>query len=110
MIEATCPICGITFGLPPDRHDYLRIHGGSFYCPNGHHVHFEDSRVKRLNQEIDALRKELSEQRNFTRELRLEFARYRVRIHAGVCPYCRRSFKVLARHIRSKHPQKPTKQ
>lgn len=111
---ATCCLCGIRFGIPNTRFRYLHEHGGNFFCPNGHVLHFNDSLVQQLQREIQALQTELnqtrnalSDQRQFVKKIRAKAEVRRRRINAGVCPHCNRSFVALARHIRTKHPEEP---
>jgi hypothetical protein len=115
---ATCCVCGIRFGLPTVRFQYLKDHGGTFYCPNGHSLFFHDSTVAKLNRKINALQTELAQTRTWLSDQRKTLKDYqakfkaesevkRRRINAGVCPHCQRSFRALARHIRTKHPQEP---
>jgi hypothetical protein len=112
--KVECCICGIYFGIPKAMHENLKEHGGSFFCPNGHSLHFGDSRVEQLRRQINALNarlsqahEEISRQRGVIKTINQTQEKKRRRVNAGVCPHCHRSFVALARHIRSKHPTEP---
>lgn len=96
-------------------YDNLREHREQhFYCPNGHNLHFNASKVEQQQREINALTErlrysfdEISRQRGVIKALNQSMEKKRRRINAGVCPHCQRSFVTLARHIRTKHPTEP---
>lgn len=115
----TCGSCGMPFGLPASFVRSRRDDGGSFYCPNGHHISWTAAK------EADQLRNELRIQREATeraqqrarenderaaRERRRawgfkgQLTRVKNRIGHGVCPCCNRSFQNLARHMEKQHP------
>lgn len=109
-----CPLCGIYFAIPASRYRHLQELGGNFWCPNGHQLHFGDNRADRLERTVKSLSErlansfdELDRQRLVTKRIRQTQEKNRRRINAGVCPHCRRSFRALARHIKTKHPTEP---
>lgn len=107
----SCGECGIQFQVPEAFDRERRESGGGWYCPNGH------CRVYRT-REVDKLKKQLEREqqrrrwaesdRNRTersaRATRGHLTRLKKRVAAGVCPRCNRTFKQLARHMKSQHP------
>lgn len=111
-----CGDCGIVFAIESwlktkwvnERHD--------FTCPNGHSWRFcgetEAERIKReLTAELEATKRETewARVRANTAEKQLRVQRGQVtklrnRIKAGVCPCCHRTFKQLAAHMATQHP------
>lgn len=119
-LETTdCCSCGITFAVPKRLLDQRRQDLDSFYCPNGHSMVFRKStadilkqdieRIKREKEEAEraryALHNELTEKQEEVRKLKKSIERRNKRIAAGVCPCCNRTFKQLAAHIKTKHPE-----
>ena len=121
--EITCCSCSVVFGLPDTLYQQRKTDHHSFWCPNGHQQYFtgETTEQKRIKQ----LEADLRQQQDLTRRAQLarEWAESRTRsaniaagkakaeknrlvarVHAGVCPHCRRTFTQLARHMKSKHP------
>lgn len=115
-IEVCCN-CGVEFAMTEDFYNERLGDKRLFYCPNGHNQHYIGEswkdQIATLSAEKTALqsrvnveragreRAEEKAQRETTKRKRLE-----KRVGNGVCPYCKRSFVVLARHIHSKHPEK----
>ena len=54
-----CANCGIKFAMPLYYTNKRREDGGSFYCPNGHILHFGDSEADKLRKERDRLKQKL---------------------------------------------------
>lgn len=124
--ELTCGSCGIAFAVDSSvRQRWLRD-GEWFYCPNGHHIRYQENEVQKLQRQLEKerLAKEKAQRETeFARnnaaaerkareqtERRLSArkginTRLRNRIKHGVCPCCHRTFKQLAAHMRIKHPQ-----
>ena len=112
LVTEECCACGIVFAMPQQVNERLRTKGGTFYCPNGHSQVYTEP-------DIEVLRKKLlAEQRrsqHFETQLngaldnlnttKKELRRTKRRVNAGVCPYCRRHFTNLERHIHCKHPE-----
>lgn len=104
--STTCVTCGITYAMPMDLIDYHRKHGGTHYCPNGHPQCFIEPEVPRLEQ---ALRETKQQVNNLEYQLNgalSKITKMKKRANAGLCPYCRRHFANLERHIHSKHQDK----
>ena len=98
--------CGDLFGMTRMHLEKVEESGDWFWCPRGHRLHFVESDLdrqrkraeqaeadsKRLKGELDGALDKL----NATKK----------RANGGMCPHCRRSFKQVRRHIKSKHPDK----
>ena len=111
--EITCSECGITFGVPDAWIRDKRDNGNAFYCPNGHPRVFRKSTADTLREELSAERQrkarmqdELRAAQDSLRRARDAAVRLQKRTAAGVCPCCNRTFVQLARHMKSKHPEK----
>lgn len=105
----TCCTCGTMFAMTKDYRSNRLNNGGSFYCPNGHSMSYTKPRVKELEEELEAKRKELTaakcdllKEKNLRDQLQKNHDRL---VKKGVCPCCRRSFLNLKRHIKTKHPE-----
>jgi|SRR5215472_18949455 len=110
-----CSECGIRWGMP-SRFVVVRREGNpderkNFYCPNGHSQIFKTTENDDLRRERDRLKQEHArledevmeaERRARAAETRLRKAQQRTA--AGVCPCCHRSFRQLAAHMKSRHP------
>lgn len=117
-VTLKCGKCHVIFAITEQHYDDLQDHGGTFCCPNGHPRHFIESEVQRLTKERDRFRRERdvrdgwyrSEQADHARTKRERdghkghVTRIKRRISHGVCPCCMRTFKQLARHMKSQHP------
>lgn len=116
-----CAWCGVLFAAPKHLIAARRKDGETFYCPNGHSLRFN-----RGEPEAERLRRQLEEERDWSARLAAERDqtkaalraqraratrfkndrdRERKRMEAGVCPCCNRTFRQLARHMRSQHPE-----
>lgn len=119
-----CCVCLTGFAIEAGLHDARKRDQRSFWCPNGHEQHFtgerpELKRIKELEQERDRLRRERdsatsarewAEQRTRGANIaagkaRAAKQRLEQRVARGVCPCCHRTFKQLAAHMKSKHPE-----
>jgi len=112
LVTEECCNCGILFAMPQQVNERLRTKGGTFYCPNGHPQVYTEP-------DIEVLRKKLlaEERRSQNLETHLngaldnlnttkkELRRTKRRVNAGTCPYCRRHFTNVERHIHCKHPE-----
>lgn len=112
----SCGECGIPFAMPVEFLAWARkTPSVTFYCPLGHPRHFP---VKTLAQKLRESREALSRERaqhDQTRaslvatkasatRARNERDRLKTRAANGVCPCCNRTFKQLAAHMKTKHP------
>lgn len=117
----TCGNCGVTWGMSETYLDLRRVDGKDWCCPNGHEWHWtpgkteaqklreqladERSRSGRIAADRDQLKASLRTQKGLTTRARNDKARLIARVANGVCPCCNRTFKQLAAHISSQHPQ-----
>lgn len=116
----TCIDCGIHFGVPSDWKNQRLKDRNTFYCPNGHNMHYTgESEADRLRRELAEKQKQLEakEQQVIAEENRTNAARQqrdearkshrkmRDRVKNGVCPCCNRTFQNLLNHMRTQHPE-----
>lgn len=85
----------------------LRRSHQTWYCPNGHGQIFSDEsdeeRAKRLQVQLDAEKARSALAEKNADVLRTKLADTEHRVRNGVCPFCRRSFTNVRRHMASKH-------
>ena len=119
LIVQTCPTCGIVYGLDRDFEQRNDREGRSWYCPSGHSVVFKKSSLDAAREEAEAerRRRKWAEARataaqdqaqaaeRSARATRGHLTRLRRRIANGVCPWCKRSFKNVADHVKGQHPE-----
>jgi hypothetical protein len=124
LVVWECPAqgCGIVYGIPQEFANSLQSQGGSYYCPNGHELSWDETDAdrerkraeraeRRLRAEEDTSRRltdNLRHQEHRARALKGHLTRMRNRIANGVCPVpgCKRSgFTNVMRHIAAKHPE-----
>ena len=112
LVTEECCACGIVFAMPQQVNERLRTKGGTFYCPNGHSQVYTEP-------DIEVLRKKLLAEQQHSQHLetqlngaldnlnttKKELRRTKRRVNDGVCPYCRRHFTNVERHIHCKHPE-----
>lgn len=111
--QTNCAKCGVLFASPVVA--TRRKDGEGFFCPNGHPLVFNNSDLKKLQAEKERLQKSLdwekSQRQTVERALRYQKglatkAKNKLkRTHAGVCPECNRTFKQLAAHMHTQHPE-----
>jgi hypothetical protein len=118
----TCPECGILYAIPETLRAEAHSQGGhkiEWCCPNGHNLGYPgESAQKRVERERDAARDRAAAararveqadasaaaQKRAATRARNERNKARKRSADGVCPCCGRTFKQVARHMASKHP------
>lgn len=114
-----CASCGVKFGFPDDLDESLRKTGNTFYCPNGHSNVYRKTTADLLREQLAQKEQEkvslqqrvnywVSEHNNqYEEKVKVEkkLKRTEKRILNGVCPCCNRTFKDLAAHIKTKHPE-----
>lgn len=117
LFISNCAECGIVFGIPETLEARRREDHGTFYCPNGHSLHFggptptekklkaERERAERLRVQMQAERDQAEAARREAAEAKASEVRIRWRVGNGVCPCCGRTFAPLAKHVASKHPE-----
>jgi len=112
LVTEECCACGVVFAMPQQVNERLRTKGGTFYCPNGHSQVYTEPDIEVLKRKLRA-----SENRASNLEYQLngalddlatkkkELRSVKKRVNAGVCPYCRRHFANVEKHIHCKHPE-----
>jgi hypothetical protein len=103
FVTCECYQCGVLFAMTEEHQRYFldQRAKANFYCPNGHSQCYTGlSDKEKLDQE-KARHQETLARLNVAEA---ERERLKQRIKRGVCPCCKRSFKALARHIETKHP------
>ena len=113
-----CYKCHVQFAITQQHYEYCRERGYEFYCPNGHPQHYSESDIQRLTKERDSARSdsryyqnrvtEIGEEKRKVEKSRAAYkgkvTEIKRRVAHGVCPCCNRTFKQLARHMKSQHP------
>lgn len=128
IINSPCCNCKVPIWITASVDRYLRSSRATFYCINGHPQSYsaEPSEAEKLRKQLEAERiaRQRAEQRVAERDDDVRMARARAdrernrangykghatritkRAKAGVCPCCNRTFKQLAAHMSSQHPQ-----
>lgn len=117
MHHEECCECGVAFAFPSTLYEKLakRKPGTAFYCPNGHAQHYLgeswETKLRREKQRREQMAAQVQDAENRADRERRSAAAYKGaatrlknRARAGVCPCCNRTFKDLARHMKSQHP------
>lgn len=126
LVTEECYKCGVLFAMPKALKDSALKHTIEsaaetihFWCPNGHRqAYIGKNREEELQEQLQRARdraatqahlKEQAQrreqaQRSAATRARNERDRQRKRAKAGVCPCCNRTFRQLARHMKTKHP------
>jgi hypothetical protein len=100
-----CATCGVLFAMTDSLVRELRKSHRSFYCPNGHSMHYTaQTEEEKLRAQAASLRAQLDQEEAAHKATKRQMANARKRAANGVCPCCNRSFVQLARHMKSKHP------
>lgn len=114
--EIKCCNCKTNFWM--NDTDYASFKRGAenqpFYCPYGHRQWFVrgETEEQKLRRERDRLKQQLAYKDDCIRHAERsanaykgEVTRLKNRSAAGVCPCCNRTFKHLAAHMKTKHPE-----
>ena len=117
----TCFECSFTFGLEQSFEKKLRNNHKSFFCPRCRASQYfpgesDEQKLRRqLGNEKKARLQEQARHDQTKATLRTakrshsatkgQMTKLRRRIGVGVCPCCNRTFRQLARHMQSKHPE-----
>jgi len=111
MTEGCCK-CGVLFAVPKDFQERRVRDGEWFYCPSGHAQHYTETNEEKLRRQLSSAQADVALYRsrcdNLLGELdarEREMRRVKRRVHAGTCPYCRRHFVNVERHMTTKHPE-----
>ncbi len=109
-LEVTdCCTCGVAFALPLSLHRTAKEKGSSFYCPNGHSLVYKKTDVQKLQEELQQANERVATANKLRweqEERAVKAERKLKRVHRGVCPECKRTFRDVARHMQTKHPNK----
>lgn len=129
MTMMECPSCGIDYAVPEKWRAVRRQDGKGWNCPNGCNLHYpreESVSDRRQRERLVALERDLAAEKNRNKSLtearqwaesrakganivagraKAAHRRLQQRVMAGVCPCCHRTFKQLAAHMKSKHPE-----
>jgi len=106
--------CGLTWGMPETFLAARRLDGKEWLCPNGHSWHWTPGKTEaqKLREQLDSERArsgriaaERDQVKASLRTTKGVITKMKKRTAAGVCPCCNRTFKQLAAHISSQHPQ-----
>lgn len=117
--------CGSSFGIPHGMYEHLQKTNKWFSCPfcKKDWQFTNKTREEKLKDElaqkqghINDLLGELSLEKAATRRAKHQTnaqkgakTKLQNRIAGGVCPCCNRTFKQLASHMKSQHPEYPDK-
>jgi hypothetical protein len=108
LYVSDCAACGVVFAMTVELENRRRKDRDSFYCPNGHGMHFTGKTDEQKLREAEAREVALQDQLRASiaegEATRAVLLRDRSRIANGVCPCCNRSFENVRRHISTKHP------
>ena len=112
LARITCGECGMAYGIPERYRAQKEEAGGHWNCP-GCKVRwgYAEGENKALRRRLLAAQEragvEARRRASVERSLAAtkgHVTRQKKRAAAGVCPCCNRTFKQLARHMKSKHP------
>ena len=106
-----CARCGVIFAISTELEQRRREDHQSWYCPNGHGMVFnyetEAERYKRLyndaSSSLAATRSDLARTEAQRRAYKGETTKLKKRAQAGMCAFCRRTFKDYTRHMETEH-------
>lgn len=108
----TCCTCGVPIICDAVHMTQLRKDHSTFYCINGHSQHFLGQTAAdklRKDLEREQMRRRSAEheseyQKRRARAYKGKLTSVKKRVANGVCPCCKRGFKNLAAHMKTKHP------
>jgi hypothetical protein len=107
-----CCKCGVLFAVSEDLRNQWRKTKATFYCPNGHPQSYTESEADQLRRQLEAAQRDAEWQKNRAASMEKQLVAQRgvvtklkKRVGAGVCPCCQRTFKQLAAHMQTKHPE-----
>ena len=52
MEKLVCPVCGCIYAIPAKMLSARRESGETWYCPNGHSLHFSETAIDRLQKKL----------------------------------------------------------
>ena len=106
----TCASCGVLFMLSSTHVAKLRKSSNTFYCPNGHSLHYGPSAC---DKEKEKLEKDLADQKRWNEQMsqrRIELweeidklKKANKDLRSKDCPHCEKKVMNLERHIKKYH-------
>lgn len=110
-----CYLCATLFAMDTYLQQERKSDGRSFFCPNGHGQIYTKSLAAELEEakrSAEQLRADLDQAAAARRKLESdlldkakELGQMKRHVKAGLCPYCRRHFVNLERHVQGKHSE-----
>lgn len=115
LADTSCANCGIAFAAPDWWIKARRDDGATFYCPNGHPLHFGQNTLDKqlaaakrrgdsLSTALTAAQDQAAAERKAHSATKGKLTKTRNRVGNGVCPCCNRTFANLGRHMSGQHP------
>lgn len=109
LVPIECGNCGVLFGLEAEYQRKRRSDRKTWYCPNGCARAYTESEADRLRQLLDDQRTATARYQDMLNAEKRAHSATKGQltrlINKGVCPYCRRNFTAVRRHIANKHPE-----
>jgi len=109
IISEKCISCGVVFGLEAEYKRNLKQFHNEYYCPNGHKQYYagesHKDRAERMEKQMIIERAEKWKQERLKGVAQRKIKSMKKRSHAGVCICCNRTFKNLAKHMKTKHKE-----
>ena len=115
LTEINCGVCGGVYAVNAMFHKHKQDKGGYWTCPYckcDWGFDKSETELARTQRELEEERKRRNDALARANEAaaardKAERAlkRHKTRAKNGVCPCCKRTFKQLARHMKSKHPE-----
>lgn len=122
-----CCVCGSRQGMSEEAHRIFRKTNATFYCVLGHPNHYPAGkpREQQLREQVEQERRararaeqQVAMWQDVARDAEAKAKQERARANgykghatritkrakSGVCPCCNRTFKALAQHMATKHP------
>ncbi len=120
----SCGECGTKFAITKALDSALTSKGGDIWCPRGHLLTYGEGEKSKLKRQLankqaalDGVKRDLDDERDRhahtearRRAAKGQLTKTKKRIANGVCPCCNRTFKDLAAHMTTKHPDYATKE
>lgn len=118
LVALDCYKCGVVFALSGEYDARRRKDHEAFYCPNGHaNAYNGKTEAEKLREQLKQQEQATDRYRDWLAETRTDLATEKRqhaatkgkltktvnRIHAGVCPHCKRHFANVERHMTSQH-------
>ncbi len=109
----TCFKCQAPFGMLRTHYDRRVADKQSFWCPacgrsqaflGKSDVEILQDRIAAREKSIEYWRKEAEREQRSKSAIRGQLTRVKRRVAHGVCPCCKRTFKQLSAHMKTKHP------